>query len=268
MLIKGGISNNPYRQMIKDQLGKMFNSINALNPINRYLTTKYSPLPLNARLYLRSKMYPNWDFNTNDFRKGELGILYDLAQLSSVRQDSWKDGNAYPVERSVYYYPEKFDNDKIYRIKEWDNAEVSGKELKDMAKDYMSTGISFHDYDALRSMMNEFRDRNGNKILERRYSDKQIDQMDNFPNDNKLMRAYHSLINPLYAVRTGIGRAQLIPYGKTYPKGIREGYIMKDVFDFDKINRDDFPMSKDYYDLHKEAEGQTYPIKVRADLGF
>lgn len=266
MLIKGGIKNS-LGDKVLNLIGRPFNKI-IVDPFNRYLTTKYSPLPLNARLYLRSRNFPDWDFGPDDFRKSEINILSDLAALSSVRQNSWKDGSTYPVERNVYYYPEKFNDNKRYRIKEWDNAEITGKELKDIAQDYMSTGISFHDYDALRSMMNKSRNILGRERLERKYSDKQINQMQNFANDNKFMRAYHSFTNPLYAVRTGIGRAQLIPYGKIYPKGIRENYVMNDVFDFDKINKNDFPMSDDYYKLHKEAEDQTYPIRVRANLGY
>lgn len=269
MLVEGGIEKNIYRQKIKNELGKMFNMVSGLNPINAYLTTKYSPLPLNARLYLRSKMYPNWNFTNKDFRKNELAILYDLAQLASIRQNTWEDRGAFPVEKSVILNPNKYKDDSMYKIKEWGDEIISGKDLKEMAKDYMSDGIAFHDYyDGLMSMYDYHKDKNGNIIKKRRYSDKQIRQMDNFPRDNKFMRAYHSFTNPVYAVRTGIGRANIIPLGEKYRDGSRGQYILNDTFDFEKINRDDYDMNDDYYKLHKEAENKSFPIKVNVDLGF
>lgn len=234
------------------------------SPLSMLSTTKHSPLPLNARILIRSVLYPKWEFNSNDFKDKEKGILYDLATLSAIRQKERGTSNNYIVEREVLKNPSLYKDNKYYKIKPWNNQLVSGKDLKEVAKDLASNGIAFHDYDSLVSMMDI--DNRGNKT--RRYSDKQINQMQNFSKDNLLKMMYHSFTNPVYAVRTGIGRADMIPLGNHYDNGSRSNYILNDTFDFEKINKNDFDMSNDYNKLHKFAEKNTYPLNVKLNLGF
>lgn len=224
------------------------------NAISSYSTTKYSPLPINARLMVRSLMYPEWNFTSKDFKKSEKELATDLAGLAKFRAGNRDKADYYSVERKVYKNPNAYKDDVTYTIPEWNNSKIAGRELKQYAQDLYSNGISFHDYAAL----DQLRNQNKNGSSSPKYSEQQIAQTGKFPDDSIEDIIVNSFKNPVYAFRTGIGRAEL--------DNIHNPTSMKDVFDFQKINKNSFGMEDDYYNLHKFAEDFSAPIKSNMEI--
>lgn len=224
-------------------------------PATRMLTTKYSPLPLNYRMMLRSALYPGWNFTSKDFKKSEKEVANDLADLAKMRIESRDTHPNYSRERDVILNPNKYQLNKEYVIPEWNNQKVTGQQLVDAAKDLMSNGIAFHDYESLGEMGSY--DKYGNIIP--KYSQNKIQKALNFNKDKWYQQMYNSFTNPVYAVRTGLGRAEL--NSKYNPTELR------DTFDFAPINKANFERSKDYTNLHKFAEAFASPMKVNLELG-
>jgi len=246
-ILEAGVYKNKY--MPSDIVNKILNGAVKYNPLTVYATTKYSPLPLNARILLRSMYYPDWNITALDLRNKEKDVLRDLISLSDYRKSNRMSAPEYATLRDVMFNTDKYINNNKYNVKEWGNKKFTGRQLKDLAYDLLSNGISFIDYENLGNV--SAIDNRG--MTYPKYSDKQINQMLNFKDDNKLQMAYKSMTNPLYAVRTAIGRADVTGKGKDA--------LVRDVFDFQNIDTADFDMSNDYRNMHKFAEKKSNPLK-------
>ena len=178
--------------------------------------------------------------------------------LSTIREDNRNNTNIYPVENEVAFNTDKYKDDTYYKIPKWGNTILTGKELKDYARDLYGDGIEFHDYASLQDMKNE----NDNP----KYTNKQMQQLGNFTKDNNWQRIRNSFTNPAYAIRTAFGRMLTTPYGDKNKYGVYDRYKLTDVVDYAPINNE-FPASDSYKGLHKYAERTTYPLKVRIMLG-
>lgn len=192
-------------------------------------TTKYSPLPVNTRMLLRSTFYPEWGMTEKDLTDKELNALRTAALMSEERTKYLN------IPSEIKYMEDILKLDDNKRYPQYNND--TGKNIKEgMRRHRTPNTIQYEDYWNAVDAPDDIEERS-------KYMD--------FTRHNYKQMIENSFSNPLYALQTTVGRADL------------NGNKIVDTYNF--LDRDQ-NRSKDYDNIHRWASRLSNPMDVNIDL--